>query len=265
MKPIDLLTNDVILSAIRNDKNCEVELLSWKTKNFTKIGDNYASFVTSIEAEISINGIKDEVYYIAKLNPCRTSECWNVFNNHAFKQEIEFLTQIKPMLSSFIKSNEKLAFPKCYYSSTEKDKELIITEDLRKKGFKMVSKKSCLDYAHASLVMNELAKFHASGYLLSKKHSVDDIFKMFPILSQNNLLNNSLEEFIEMLRKVIEDQADLSIKLLEFFPGYEKVISWIQINKKNLLNILQNQIKITNSCFDIITHGDCWNNNLLFR
>ncbi|RXG58781.1 hypothetical protein Avbf_13939 [Armadillidium vulgare] len=56
--------------------------------------------------------------------------------------------------------------PKFYAGSFEKGREAFLTENLRKQGFVLHDRRKGQDFNHASLVMGELGRFHASSLLL---------------------------------------------------------------------------------------------------
>ena len=180
-----------------------------------------------------------------------------------FIHEISFFTEIGPCINSYLKNQEPLRVPKCYYSTLELNKELMINNDLRESGFKMFNKKYGMDYNHATLVIKELARMHAGSYLLIQDRSHEKMLLDFPALKDDPFIGN--EDLANMFQSMFEQQIDMLLKILPAFPGYENVSKWMEDLKPKCLDIMKHNIKNVSDPFRSINHGDCWNNNFIFR
>lgn len=61
------VTEERVTAALKADKGEGAKLLSWKIKDFTKKGDNYACIVTSIEVQYMLDNKQHETTYVAKI------------------------------------------------------------------------------------------------------------------------------------------------------------------------------------------------------
>ena len=267
--PSDLLTETVVQRVILTDLGSEVKLKSWSIKNFTNKGDNYASFVTSIEAEIedSNSDTKSIISYIAKLNPCRVSDAWNSVTNKIFVHEGDFFVQVAPQLNKILQSLsfKSLNIPNCYFTSYEEGKEMIVNNDLRRNEFKMAVKSNGLDFEHVSLVIKEIARLHASSYVL-KKQSTQCLDDMFPIL-KHRFYQDSESPITIMFNAFITARFETFIRILEDLEEYKYAIEVIKKYKEDGIVDLLGQLTAgdPNSVFETICHGDLWINNILFK
>lgn len=71
--------------------------------------------------------------------------------------------------------HKEINFPKCFYASLEKGKEIIFLEDLRNSGYKMLDHNRDLNKAYANLVMRELTRLHAASLLLQNKYPGENL------------------------------------------------------------------------------------------
>ena len=248
---------------MKTDLGQDAKVLSWTVSDFTKPGDNFATVVTSIKVKALVKDEEKNLSYVVKLNPCRESVQWSAMVQPLFIHEISFFTEIGPCINGYLKNQQPLRVPKCYYSTLEPGKELMINNDLRENGFKMFNKKYGMDYNHATLVIKELAKMHAGSYLLIKERSYDKVLSDFPALKEDVMFREGKN--LDMFDDMIQNQVDLLVSILMAFPGYERVTNWMKEWKSKFMKIIQDLISDYTDPFRVINHGDCWNNNFVFR
>lgn len=59
-----------------------------------------------------------------------------------------------------------------YYHSVKTPVQTIVFSDLTVEGFKVASREKGLDWNHASLILQQLGKFHSTSMVLAKKVAV---------------------------------------------------------------------------------------------
>lgn len=253
---------DQVQAALAADKGSAARLTTWKVVDFTKKGDNYACIVTSVEVAYELEGQSLEVSYIVKLNPCRQSESSRECDRALFHNEARFYLDIVTEMNSILSDIglDELKVPKCFYSSLEKDKEIIFLEDLRSQGFKMADRRLGLDETHVDLVLKELAKFHAASFLMQAKTPGEDFSIKYPFLKRNwaylirgNILGTAF------FKGQVKYCKDLLIKV----GGYDRAVKWIDGIFPSLLDVIDDQLRIGK--FKVVCHGDMWSNNTVFR
>ncbi|XP_047501531.1 uncharacterized protein LOC125047321 [Penaeus chinensis] len=117
-----------------------------------------------------------------------------------------------------------------------------------------------MDVAHKKLVLEELARLHAASYLLKVK--IPDLADKYPGLNLDWL--NYADDARDVLYKTFSKQMDTVKDMLNKVGGYEVAENWLSRNKGRVLEILDIISKRVPP-FDVLCHGDCWNNNMLFR
>ncbi|XP_045114530.1 uncharacterized protein LOC123506480 isoform X1 [Portunus trituberculatus] len=258
--PGSLVTEDHVRAALTSDKGTAAQLTDWKVVDFTKKGDNYACLVTSVEVKYELDGKSSEVVYVVKLNSGKTIGGDNLVHI-LFEKECNFFLDIAPQINSVLKEigHTEINVPKCFHASLEEGKEVIFLEDLRARGYKMADRKQGLDKAHTTLVLRELARLHAASLLLQNRTPGEHLGEKYHLLKIG--LAYFFQNYDAMLN-IIKDSVSFSQTLLKTVGGYERVNSWMDTILANVVDIFEML-----NCGEpkVVCHGDCWNNNLLFR
>ncbi|XP_045586387.2 uncharacterized kinase-like protein D1044.1 [Procambarus clarkii] len=257
--PHSLVTEDHVKKALLADKGSDALLESWVMEDFTKQGDNYACVVSSVRVKFSLHGDISEVVYIVKLNPCRNIEAVEHITRLLFSKEAKFYLNLASLMSAELTAigHEPLRIPVCFHGSLESGHEILFLKDLRPRGFKMFDRRKGLDVAHTTLILQELARFHASSVLLEAKCPGGDLSLQHDYLlgdwttadNMPALFDRYLENAIQMLNKV---------------GGYKRATTWIESLRGKVKDIFEEQLG-SRGKFIVVCHGDCWNNNVLFR
>ncbi|XP_028027473.1 uncharacterized protein LOC114240967 [Bombyx mandarina] len=177
------------------------------------------------------------------------------------KKEVEFY---RVVISKFNEIQEtlaeaaKLILPRCLYWKIEKSNEVLILEDMLLYGFVLDSKPKheVLDFEQCSLVISELAKFHALSFVCGEreKESFSKIKSDFSdIIYQDHFLDKS------KLKNYFLESFDMSLSVVTDVKAH-KVLEEI---KPSILKILQCFSKASKT--NVLCHGDCWINNILFK
>lgn len=261
-----LINEENVKATLANDKGSAATYTAHEIIDFTALGDNYACFVTSVKVLFTMNGQDDEETYIVKLNPCRSGMPeFEFMTTLIFEKECQAYTVIVPQLNAILSElgQPELRVPKCYYASSEPKKEMIYLEDMRNKGFKMANRFEGLEKPYVFLVLEELARFHSAGLLLQQKCQLDDLRVKYSFLS--DFFTGQKDEkseaiFSQMFQGFLKTGADIAEKL----DNYKGVAGQLMEMIPNVMDGLKEELK-SSPPFTVVTHGDCWNNNLLFR
>lgn len=117
-----------------------------------------------------------------------------------------------------------------------------------------------MDASHSYLVISELARLHAASLILEAKYRIPLEVKYEFLVK--DLLTLSVHSR-DVILKIFEGNLVHSMNLLQAMGVYEKAVTWTTRMKPHLLRILTTELK--NNKYDVVCHGDCWNNNILFR
>lgn len=147
--------------------------------------------------------------------------------------------------------------PSIYLSQKKKYSELLVLDNLKIQGFDVWDRKIPMSFEHVSLVLTAYGQFHAISVALKQKKPavfeklIDKNINMISLfVKKMNILNFFRENFENVRDETINKDCSTFQKL--------------QFTKKDF------EYAFIDGFFDdkedcVILHGDCWNNNFLFK
>lgn len=147
----------------------------------------------------------------------------------------------------------KTKFSNCFYASAEYNKETIAFHSITDDGFRMLDRFQETDVAHASLVVKNLAKLHALSFVLEKVKPT--VFEELKTRCHTDVQYSDLNR----VSKSMECYYKASVNVV-----FDPVV------REKLRALLPRFLQVLNRCtmpvpYSVICHGDCWNNNILYR
>lgn len=226
-------------------------------------GDNFLGILTSVVLRGQRNGCNDaELHLLCKLAPDNVHRREAFKSESVFKRECEAYNQILPTFLAFqlakgVNENDCFtAYPKCYAAVANADTNefIVIMEDLRPKGFLMRPKCETNDADHSRLVMEQLGRFH--GISFAMKDQQPEVFVRFTRL--NDLFGLILES--PVLAVVVER----ALRRGENAIDNQKHLTKVKKLTANWRGVTVECLSADSTRFAVVTHGDTWNNNLLY-
>lgn len=205
---------------------------------------------------------EDKLHLLCKFGP-DVAERRREFNTDAlFDREIYAYEKLLPAFKKFQKSKGLsdadcfTAYPNYYGGIADGDKGqyLIVMDDLRYQKFGMWPKKEPIPFDHAKLVFEQLGKYHGVSFAMKDQQPVQ--FKEF------QKLNDLFEHFYRNALPMFHAAYDMAINVLDD-----------EEHRKVMQDLKENTLEIYLECIDtkrfepfgVIGHGDCWNNNQLYK
>ena len=184
-----------------------------------------------------------------------------------FEKEIGFYKYILPLLNKELEKLKEipLRMPRYLHSVSKDKEEVIFLEDMRKWGYRMLDRKIGMDRNHTMLIIKELARLHAISKILmnSEEFKKENLEKKFPFLE---------EPFEKMLKDMGNDKINVymeealttSAEIAERNKGYEYAGRYLRTLIPKITEVMRYSLKAEDP-FIAICHGDCWNNNFLYK
>lgn len=207
----------------------------------------------------------DKLSLIVKSLPVSESQRLYFGSDLLFEREVYFYNEIIPILTEFqeklglSEDNGFFAYPHCYLAIYDTDtpiQSVIIMADLRTSGFEVWNNAEEISFETVQLIMVSLGRFHAISFVVRDQQP--DLFKKFHSLSdvlQTTIKNEVLQEmFVSTFNLALDNLSDeIDIQIMHRIKN-----EWLTMSEFCLQFA-------TSEPFSVIGHGDCWNNNLMFR
>ncbi|KAK9874579.1 hypothetical protein WA026_005412 [Henosepilachna vigintioctopunctata] len=180
----------------------------------------------------------------------------------AYEREAFMYQQMIPEFRKFIKSIGAAVeidyVPKVLWCEVEEKMETLILENLNNVGYRVLDSTKPLNLDHVLVVLRTLGKHHALSIAMKDKSPekfegmTKDLSKIWIHYLANTFTNTFFKPAIERASKVLEERGrkDLASKLDEKL-------------KENIVSLLLRETPAEDKI--VVCHGDCWNNNILFK
>lgn len=231
------------------------------------IGDNYIGVLFRARAECRKTGRKLNV--IVKLPPQNEARRNQFFAHPAFEREIYFYDTIYPVLEGFqrekgIALDEEgggfYQVPRCFKTCVEEYKEAIFMADLKQDGFEMFDRHKEQGLEHFRLVVRTLGRLHALSFALRDQHPerIEPFRGMVELFSTRDD-DAAMEQWFQALTtralETLDEQEEPEV--------YEKASRALKVNFMDHIKELTKGSSA--EPYAVICHGDCWNNNVMFK
>lgn len=171
------------------------------------------------------------------------------------QKEMEIYQNVLPKFKRILKSvgEHGNIFPKAL--SIDHVNEVIVLEDLMEKNFTMNDRTMGLDLKHTQMALKKLASMHACSIVMMEKNP--KVFANFDI----GMFNRKTTAF----HVFFQSNLEAVVNEVEQWSGYE----YYAAKLRNLLKTMLENAMTAFDCHDgdlhVLTHGDLWINNMLFK
>ncbi|XP_075211947.1 uncharacterized protein LOC142319020 [Lycorma delicatula] len=251
------LTKDYIRTALQNDENTKniISIEKMEVDTPVPVGNNGTCLIIRVQAFYFIKDEKDvqKISFILKA-PMKSELHEFISEGGVYQKESMIYSELVPKYKSMFKDVSPDLFAKSFYS-TEKD--VVILEDLKVKGYMMADKAKQLSFEECAVALSSLAIFHAASVKLYetepeliKKVSVEILFR-----------EDTKEYFTGITEGFIHRAGDE----FEKHPELRKYVESIRKVEKRIFDELVQLCKPKESEFNVLNHGDFWTNNMMFK
>ncbi|XP_046382525.1 uncharacterized protein LOC124153423 isoform X2 [Ischnura elegans] len=242
-----------------------------------RLGENFGSAMTFANVKFRTRKGPKNVGVVIK---CLQETEWHVevMNIYAlFDKEVEFYRKTMPAIAKF-QTERGMAqtscigelVPKCMFAKAHGDEHIVITENLREKGYCMADRHRGLGLRHSIVALRTLGRFHAASLAMkilepgafweASRNSIREVNfikgreKLFERF-YNQLAVGKIEALILSEVEKGVDDADL---LLRVASVADRVI-------KERFQLSQDILQRYREPLAVINHGDFWVNNIMYR
>ncbi|ALC38389.1 CG9498 [Drosophila busckii] len=224
-------------------------------------GDNYCSAIYRVQLSFArwINGKessqKEQTSIIVKTIPI-AKETQFLEDVSVFIKEKQTYTDVLPRLEILTEGDK---FGAKYFHAIKTPVQTIVFGDLKLQGFRTASREAGLDWEHASMILQQLGKFHATSMVLAKKEP--SIVQQYHsgMLSEATLLQS--DGFSNMFKGFLKGLIQATAR----WPGYAHISQHLQRYMDNFQSVCMAAAqRKSNDRYIVLNHGDMWTNNFMY-
>nr|XP_022910225.1 uncharacterized protein LOC111421318 [Onthophagus taurus] len=265
-KLLELVKEDVYTLLVKKIGHTSFEVLNFFLSEFEgKIGLLGDHMILNTSVNIFINGREEyDVTFFVKFFPY-SSETQRHFclESGAFKKEI-FVYELMDLIKQ--STNLLDCVPNYYFSRND---HVIVTENMSERNFKLVDKMQTLNYDEVKIILQSLAKFHASTIIYEQKQS-----------EQRGLKYRLIDEYQDDFEETFFNDKENFVNASGMKASLKGILSEIDIfdcpkklnSGKNFKEVLENIFfdickltKPSKTIRNVLCHGDLWATNFLIK
>ncbi|XP_066995896.2 uncharacterized protein [Anabrus simplex] len=220
------------------------------------MGDHLRIQIVAKETRL---GQRYELQFFSKSLPTTSQDHIEyVISFGAYEKEVVAYSTILPKLRECQGSQARWS---CDCFLTRPD--LIVLENAAHQGFQLHDNLTCMDNAHVTLVLKNLALLHAASIIFEERNSkIEDAFKevLFENLFSSIEGNSSRNWFVTGIHTAVH-----ITKYLQKFSDDPKLLSVIKKELPDTCKRMWELAKPSKKYRNVLCHGDLWNNNIMFR
>ncbi|XP_020811791.1 LOW QUALITY PROTEIN: uncharacterized protein LOC110186844 [Drosophila serrata] len=224
-------------------------------------GENYASVMTRINVEYTTKDsqVAEFATFLVKTTLADKDPASDLFSEYGiYTREMDMYKQILPHLADLVK--EDIGESRKMFAGTvdvDRARNSIIFEDLSLEKYKVACRLKKLDLEHTHLVLEKLARFHASGAALAERQP--GIFDKNYDRGFFNKHTRRYEHIMTSLLKALSRSLELNQDLKKRYQA--KIDSLIN----RLMDYGERSATVNPGDFATLTHGDLWTSNVMFQ
>ncbi|KAJ9583827.1 hypothetical protein L9F63_021830 [Diploptera punctata] len=257
------LTNELLQKTLRSREGFEqAQIINSVVHSAVGKGENYTSIIFRIELKYKkddrTNEIQETRFILKSLSNAEILVKF-LIETKTFEKETTMLRDIIPSMCRLLENSlpEKSIQPLSPYCYKSDIPHTLILEDLTTLGFKMANRHSRLDLQHTLIALKGLAKFHAASVALNEKDpSILETFKTECIYIEKNR---------DIMQSFTHATYDALINVVSQWNGYEKYIEKMKAVIPMYFDRMKEQITPKQNSLNVLNHGDCWVNNMMFH
>lgn len=251
-----------------------------------KPGDGYVSDIFCITLSNKENH-SQKLELVCKIAPSNENNETDLFAATAFRNEALFYAKIMPIFAKFQeekhvpKEEQFRSFPKCFATliDDERERYVIVLEDLRPYGFRMWDKAKLTPIENLSFTMRELGRFHGLSIALKDqnpeefevvKQATDMLKISFETESIRDMFSGIFDNTIKSLKKeqhkdIMRNLKTNMVKYVETCLNEERTDGLAVLCHGKFQSFHIDTLEKTKVRISLNLSGDLWNNNILYR
>ncbi|XP_016980364.1 uncharacterized protein LOC108045513 [Drosophila rhopaloa] len=231
------------------------KIKSYRLEPSSGNGENYTSLLLRANFELElIDGSQQIISYMVKVLPNSGNRdnvaSWKVFDKE-HKTYGEYIPEFEKM---YREAGKEITFGPRYYESKNKlEEELLVLEDLGKRGFINVKRQDGLDMLHTKATLEKLAQFHAASAVRFELKGA------YPAMYNRNLCSEE-----DNFKDFRENQTKAYVEACPLYDASHlaKSVETYGSQADDMFQAIAPEIE---GEFRVLNHGDAWCNNFMYK
>ena len=257
------INTELLEEIISSDLKKQVHVTNFEVTRAVPKGENYLSVLYRVAAEYKENEAStgtNKFYMIMKTLP--EGELMQGFLEEmkGFEKEARMYTEVLPLMYQLVKNRKgKIDLFSARRLTCSKE-DIIVMEDLKHLDYKMALRKEGLDLDHCKIALRSVARFHAASLAVHKSDP-----KLIESYTEGLYRDHEDKERRDLSKRTMNNNLEELASAVETWPGYEKYGDKLRKIIPNSTERMINIVKPKKNSFNVLNHGDCWVNNMLFH
>ncbi|KAH8232280.1 hypothetical protein KR032_003284, partial [Drosophila birchii] len=252
------------------------ELLAANVAQFSKItdfrmkaamapGENYATLMLRISIDVELTDKSTKlVSFMMKIphdNPQMEQmlQLANFFTTENLAY-IDFLPKMEELYKA--KGLDIRFAPRAYRLKADKEPKLantVLMNDLGQDGYKNFNRLNCLNLEQSKFALKKLAQFHAASAMMVQAYGP------YPEVFVLGSMGKDIKVIMQFLEAMIGSFRTAFLANLKNFENGERYREKLEKSLGALTTAFMQVGIVDPAEFNVLNHGDCWMNNLLFK
>ncbi|XP_058453315.1 uncharacterized protein LOC131431549 [Malaya genurostris] len=249
----------LIVENYLNNRTMQFDILSSTVKSLQEqrtgyLGDHFLLSLTILLSTENFERTEHKVELFVKALPTSIPKLKKYLEEmRAFSKEAELFRQLIPNLSEYGRFCPEAVFVKDH---------LIVFKNVSIDGFRVVEQNGgLLDLVHLEKALKTLANLHAASFALESKQG-KPIVDQYPGLLDENAWK--LQEDYPRVAE-LESNIDMMCEIVNHSENNWNRCDALVMQMPNCVREIYEMVKTSPVYRNVFSHGDLWNNNVMFR
>ncbi|XP_045762649.1 uncharacterized protein LOC123865577 isoform X2 [Maniola jurtina] len=259
-----VLTNELLSEALTEWFKEPMTFTHWEYVGGMGKGDSFLSEVIRIKIYGDSNGTSKYVQVVLKNIPKNVCRRLTYRNDEFFRNEINFYQKVIPKLLEFQSSKNVsdpfTGFTKLFLAYSDGLNDVVCLEDANVEGFGgHTSRQEGIDFEHCKVTMKTLAQYHALSFAI--KDQKPELLDRISDAIFETYYDPRLWDWYKRFWKRI---CGIAIDAVE--KEYPNSIYLEKVKQFAVPERYEDMIRaVRDKTNGVISHGDCWTNNFLYK
>ncbi|XP_065354513.1 uncharacterized protein LOC135948984 [Calliphora vicina] len=247
------LFENILLENVENYKN----IIEFNVKPAMPAGENYATYMLKVEIVVELqDSSKKSLSFMLKVSHDNEQLGEIVKGHDIFEIEKNMYDEIVPAFEKlYADVGVEVIFGAKSYNFPSK-MQYILLENLCTRGFKNANRLEGLDMEHTKCVLKKLAQWHAASAVL--------VAGKGPCEKQITHINFQ-EEGDGVMKAMFMSMGKVFFNCAKNYSNYSEYADDLNSAKTTMINEFFKLSTPNPNEFNVLNHGDCWCNNVMFQ